>query len=387
MYQIKLYNKISDEGLKLFPDHLYLVKEDLDESDGIIVRSANLHDIQLHSKLKAICRAGAGTNNIPVDQCSQQGIVVFNTPGANANAVKELVLSSIFMSARPSLNAINWLDKVKQKQGIAELVEQEKKNFVGCEIANKQLGVIGLGAIGVKVANTALQLDMKVMGYDPYMSLQNAWQLSKDVQHTNSLDEIFRTCDFISVHVPLIEETKHIIDVVALAKMKSNACVLNFSRAGLVDEEAMVLALKEGKIKHYFTDFPTELTLHQKNCICIPHLGASTPESEEKCAQMAVRQMMDFLENGNVVNSINLPNITMERSGVMRITCFHKNVKNMLAQISNIISSEGLNIENMINKSKGDYAYTMVDVDNSSILSVVEKLNNIEAILKVNVYK
>ncbi len=387
MYKIKLYNKIAEEGLRLFPDHLYKFATDLTDEDAIVVRSAKLHDVTLNDKLKCIARAGAGTNNIPIDACSQKGIVVFNTPGANANAVKELVLSSIFMSARPTLDAIKWLNAVKEKKGIAELVEQEKKNYVGNEVANKTLGVIGLGAIGVKVANTALQLDMNVIGFDPYMSLQNAWQLSKDVMYTKSIDDIYRNCDYISVHVPLTNDTKHIIDVVALAKMKSNACVLNFSRAGLVDEEAMILALHEKKIKHYFTDFPTEQTIHQKNCICIPHLGASTPESETKCAQMAVNQTIDFLQNGNIVNAVNLPNVTMERSGVCRITCFHKNVKNMLAQISNIISNGGLNIENMINKSKEDYAYTMVDVDQNEVEQVVDQLKQLDAVLKVNIYK
>ncbi len=386
MRHIKLYNKIANEGLKLFPDHLFKYDEQMDQEDGILVRSANLHDIELHANLKAIARAGAGTNNIPIEECSKKGIVVFNTPGANANAVKELVLSSMFLSARPSVAAIQWINGVKQTQGIAELVEQEKKNFVGCELANKTLGVIGLGAIGVKVANTALQLDMNVIGFDPFMSLQNAWQLSKDVQYTKSIDTIFRNCDFISIHVPLSKETKHIIDIVALAKMKSDACVLNFSRAGLVDDDAMVLALQEGKIKHYVTDFPTEKVLHQKKCICLPHLGASTPESEEKCAIMAVKQMKDYLENGNIVNSINLPNITLERGTNTRITCFHKNIKNMLAQISNIISNGGLNIENMINKSQGEYAYTMVDVDHKNIENVLNELNNLDAILKVNVY-
>lgn len=386
MKKIKLYNKLSEKGLALFDDE-YEYGTDINEEDGIIVRSAKLHDLEFNNNLKAIARAGAGTNNIPIDRCSEKGIVVFNTPGANANAVKELVLLGMLMAARPVHSAMNWLEKVEETDGIAELVEKEKSNFKGTELFGKTLGVIGLGAIGIKVANLALHLGMEVYGYDPYISIQSAWQLSKNVKLTKSLDDLYRNCDYISIHVPLMDATKDMIDVVALAKMKYGVKVLNFARGGLVDEDAMCKALDEGKVSAYVCDFPSAKILNQKGVIAIPHLGASTPESEENCAVMAVQQLRDYLENGNVVNSVNLPNVTMERTGALRITCFHRNEPNMLAQISQTISNEGINIENMINKSKKDYAYTIVDVDKANLDNVIEKLKNIPAILKVQVYQ
>lgn len=388
MKKIKLYNKISSKGLDLF-DNDYIYEEDLpvEEADGILVRSAKLHDINLDGNLKAIARAGAGVNNVPVDKCSEKGIVVFNTPGANANAVKELVLAGMLLSARPTFEAMKWLDTVKENENLAELAEKEKSRFKGSELAGKTLGVIGLGAIGIKVANMALHLDMEVIGYDPFLSVQSAWQLSRNVKLTKNLDDIYRNCDFITLHVPYSEKTKNMIDIVALAKMKNGVTVLNYARGGLVDEDDMLRAMKEGKVKNYVSDFASVKMMKDKKFICTPHLGASTPEAEENCAVMAVNQMRDYLEHGNITNSVNLPNVNMERSGDIRITCFHHNVPNMLAQISQTISAAGLNIENMINKSKKDYAYTIVDVDKADIDGVVEKLNAIDAILKVNVYE
>lgn len=386
MKKIKLYNKISPKGLDLFDD-TYQVSEDLEDADGILVRSAKLHDIYLDGNLKAIARAGAGVNNVPVDKCSEKGIVVFNTPGANANAVKELVLAGLMMAARPTYNAMQWLQTVKKEENIGELAEKEKSKFKGIELAGKTLGVIGLGAIGIKVANMAYHLDMEVIGYDPFLSVNSALQLSRHVKLTKNLDDIYRNCDFITLHLPFNEKTKNMIDIVALAKMKDGVSILNYARGGLVDDNDMLKALRDGKVKYYISDFASSKLMNEKNYLCTPHLGASTPEAEENCAVMAVQQMRDYLENGNITNSVNLPNVHMDRTGDIRITCFHKNVPNMLAQISQAISEAGLNIENMINKSKNDYAYTMVDVNKADIASVVEKLNAIDAILKINVYE
>lgn len=383
--KIQLYNKISNKGLILFSGD-YEIGENIENPDGILVRSAKLHDISLEGNLKAIARAGAGVNNVPVDKCSEKGIVVFNTPGANANAVKELVLAGMLLSARPTFKAMQWLETVKDDENLEQLAEKEKSRFKGCELAGKTIGIIGLGAIGIKVANMALHLGMEVYGCDPYLSVQSAWQLSRNVKLVNSNDEIFARCDYISLHVPMTPNTKNMIDANALNKMKDGVTILNYARGGLVDEDAMLEAMNNGKVKNYVSDFASPKMMKHDNYICTPHLGASTPEAEENCAVMAVNQMRDYLENGNITNSVNLPNISMERSGAIRITCFHKNEPNMLAQISQTISAAGLNIENMINKSKKEYAYTIVDVDQANVDDVVEKLNTIDAILKVNVY-
>lgn len=383
--KIQLYNKISNKGLILFNGE-YEIGENIENPDGILVRSAKLHDIPLDGNLKAIARAGAGVNNVPVDKCSEKGIVVFNTPGANANAVKELVLAGMLLSARPTFKAMQWLETVKDDENLEQLAEKEKSRFKGCELAGKTIGIIGLGAIGIKVANMALHLGMEVYGCDPYLSVQSAWQLSRNVKLVNSNDEIFARCDYISLHVPMTPNTKNMIDANALNKMKDGVTILNYARGGLVDEDAMLEAMNNGKVKNYVSDFASPKMMKHDNYICTPHLGASTPEAEENCAVMAVNQMRDYLENGNITNSVNLPNISMERSGAIRITCFHKNEPNMLAQISQTISAAGLNIENMINKSKKEYAYTIVDVDQANVDDVVEKLNTIDAILKVNVY-
>lgn len=380
---IKLYNKISNKGLSRLDKSLYTCSEDVENPDGILVRSAKLHDIEFNKELKAIVRAGAGVNNIPIDRCSEAGIVVFNTPGANANAVKELVFAGMLLSARPVFDAMSWVETLNGDEDVATLVEKEKSKFVGNEIRGKKIGIIGLGAIGIKVANLALHFGMEVYGYDPYISIDAAWQLSRKVHYAKTLDELYEKCDYISIHVPLNGKTKDMINDEAIAKMKENVCILNFARGGLVDEDAVCTALDEGRMKNYVCDFPNGNILHKKGVICIPHLGASTPESEDNCAIMAADQLSDFLENGNILNSINLPNLTLDRSGEARITCFHKNTPNMIAQISQTISGEGINIENLINKSKDEYAYTVVDVNSKSLDAVIAKLDAIDDILKV----
>lgn len=386
MINIKMYNKISPKGLNLF-DEKYHVDVDVEKPDAILVRSAKLHDIELNDELKAIARAGAGVNNIPIDKCSEKGIVVFNTPGANANAVKELVLAGMLLSARPTFEAMKWLDSVKDEENIGELAEKEKSKFKGCELQGKALGVIGLGAIGLKVANMALHLGMDVYGYDPYLSVESAWQLSRNVKLVKTVEEIYKNSDYITLHVPMTDTTKNMIDKNAIKLMKDGVVLLNYARGGLVNEEDMLEALENNKVRKYVSDFASNKMMKQKDFICTPHLGASTPEAEENCAFMAVHQVMDYLENGNIKNSVNLPNVSMERSGAVRITCFHYNTPNMLAQISQAISKFGINIENMINKSKKDYAYTMVDVNQDNIDEVVNELKLIPSMLKVQVYK
>ncbi len=386
MMNIKLYNKISSKGLNLFTDQ-YHVDVDVDHPDAILVRSAKLHDIELNDELKAIARAGAGVNNIPIDKCSEKGIVVFNTPGANANAVKELVIAGLLISSRPVYEAMKWLDSVKDQDGIAELAEKEKSKFTGVELEGKALGVIGLGAIGIRVANAALHLGMEVYGYDPYLSVDSAWQLSRRVKLVKSVEEVYKHSDYITLHVPMNDSTKNMIDKNAIKLMKNGVVLLNYARGGLVQEDDMIEAMNAGKVRKYVSDFASNKMMKQKDYICTPHLGASTPEAEENCAVMAVHQLMDYLENGNIKNSVNLPNVSMERSGEIRITCFHLNAPNILAQISQAISKAGLNIENMINKSKKEYAYTMIDIDQADIDEVIETLKKIPEIQRVQVYR
>lgn len=385
MKKIKLYNKIANIGLERFPDD-YIVKEEMQDEDAILVRSSDLHKIVLHDQLKAIARAGAGTNNIPIDTCSEKGIIVFNTPGANANAVKELVVAGMLLGARPVYEAMQWMETVDSNQDVAKLVEKEKSRFKGHELYGKKLGIIGLGAIGIQVANLALHLGMEVYGYDPYISIQAAWNLSRNVIQAKSQDEIYRSCDYISIHVPLNDTTRNMLQVEAFQKMKKDAFILNFARGGLVHEQDLKKALDSHQIRGYVTDFPSGELMHHSSVYAIPHLGASTSESEDNCAIMAVDQIKDYLENGNIVNAVNLPSITMERSGAARVACFHRNIKSMIAKISNVISDAGLNIENLINKSKGDYAYTIVDVDDIHVDKVVKQLQEIDDILKVTTY-
>lgn len=364
MFSIKTYNKISNNGLGLLDAANYVVGDDQDNADGAVVRSASLHDTEFPANLKAIARAGAGTNNIPIDRCSSQGIVVFNTPGANANAVKELVLTGLFLSSRKIVAGIDWAKTLKGNGAeVGKMVEKGKSAFTGPEILGKSLGIIGLGAIGVRVANAANHLGMKVYGYDPYLSLNSAWSLTHNAIHAMSLKEIYEKCDYISVHVPLTPDTKGFINDESIALMKDGVRVLNFARGELVNSDAMKAALESGKVASYVTDFPSDELLDVNGVISIPHLGASTPEAEENCAVMAVKELADYLENGNITNSVNLPEVVMPRSAAMRICVIHKNVPNILSQITAAVSESNANIENMVNKARGDYAYTMLDVE------------------------
>lgn len=364
----------------------YTVTEELAGAQGVLVRSAAMHDMELPDSLLAIARAGAGVNNIPVEVCSDKGIVVFNTPGANANAVKELVLAGLFLSSRKITAGIQWAQSLKgEGDAVGKLVEKGKSAYVGPELLGKKLGVIGLGAIGVLVANAAVALGMDVYGYDPYLSVDAAWKLSRSIRHAVSLEEIYAECDYISVHVPLTPDTKGMLGTDAFAAMKNGVRILNFSRAGLVDSDAMLAALADGKVASYVVDFPTDEMLGVENVIAIPHLGASTPESEDNCAVMAADEIRDYLENGNIVNSVNYPAVQVPRSGDCRICVLHKNVPNMLAQISSVVSSQGNNIDSMTNKSKKDYAYTVLDVEGTVSDSVTQTIMNIPGVIRVRV--
>lgn len=371
--KIKTMNKISNKGLALF-DERYEVGDEITDEDAILVRSAKLHDYPMGENLKAIARAGAGTNNIPVKECADRGIVVFNTPGANANAVKELVLCSLFLSSRRVLEGIEWT-KTITGDDFGKQVEAGKKQFVGPEIEGKTLGIIGLGAIGVAVANAAVKLGMNVIGYDPYISVNAAWKLSKWVKKAASQDEIFQEADYITIHVPANDETKNMINAKAINEMKPGVHVLNFARDALVNTDDMIDALKKGKVARYITDFGTEALAHTENAIVMPHLGASTPESEENCATMAVEEVMDFLENGNIRNSVNFPTVVEPRTTTYRLCIIHKNIPNMLAKFAGTIAKKDMNIENMVNKARGDYAYTIIDTNDLSedITKAIEK--------------
>lgn len=381
--KIKTYNKISKKGLNLFPEQ-YVVNDSVENEDAILVRSAALHEIEFNPQLKAIARAGAGTNNVPIERCNDAGIVVFNTPGANANAVKELVVAALIMSARPIYPAIEWIQTLNETADFSKVVEKGKSNFVGPEIAGKRLGVIGLGAIGIKVANLAVHLGMEVYGYDPYLSVDNAWSLSTRVIHAKKLEEIYKKCDFITLHVPETKDTKGMINAEALQLMKNGTRLLNFARGGLVEANDVIAAVEKGKLAAYVTDFATPAMLGRKNIYPLPHLGASTPESEENCAVMAVQQLKDYLENGNIVNSVNMPTVTMDRSGHARVVCVHRNVPNMIAQITNVLSQEGINIANLLNKSKGEMAVTLVDIE-ANVGDIKQKIEAIDQVLKVRI--
>ena len=385
MYPIKTYNKIAKIGLDNF-DEKYTIGDDVAAPVGAIVRSAALHEEQFDDSLLAIARAGAGTNNIPIERCTDEGIVVFNTPGANANAVKELVLLGLLISSRRVLPAIEWAKTLKGNgDQVGKMVEKGKGAFVGPEIRGKKLGVIGLGAIGVLVANAANQLGMKVYGYDPYLSLQNAWNLSHHINRASDINEIFENCDYISLHIPLTKDTKDTVNAAALAKMKDGVRILNFARDGLVNSTDMIVALEQGKVASYVVDFPTDEMIGVNGVICIPHLGASTPESEDNCAVMAAKQLVDYIENGNIVNSVNLPNISMPKSGDHRICIIHKNVPNMLTAITTIVAKDDVNIENLLNKSRGDIAYTMLDVNECDMDAVEKHLKEIDGVVRVRI--
>ncbi len=385
MYKYHCLNPISHVGLDRFTGE-YEATAEMKEADAVLVRSAAMHDIELPKNLKAIARAGAGVNNIPLDRCAEEGIVVFNTPGANANGVKELVIAGLLLASRDIVGGIQWVQEYEEDGNIAKQAEKQKKAFAGHEIQGKKLGVIGLGAIGVLVANAAMHLGMDVYGYDPYISVDGAWQLSRNIHHAQTADELYKECDYITIHVPTMESTKGMINKDAIGLMKENVVVLNFARDVLVNEEDMVDALISGKVKRYVTDFPNDTIAGVKGAIVIPHLGASTEESEDNCAKMAVREVMDFLENGNIKNSVNYPDCEMGiYSGGTRITILHRNVPNMIGQFTALLAEENVNITNMTNKSRGVYAYTMIDTDTEISKEMIQKLNNINEILNVRI--
>ncbi len=387
MFNYTCLNPIANVGLDLLDDQ-YTKVEELADAQAVLVRSAAMHDLELPDGLEAVARAGAGVNNIPLDKCAEKGIVVFNTPGANANGVKELVFAGMLLAARDVVGGINWCTSEAGNADIAKLAEKQKKNFAGTELAGKKLGVIGLGAIGIKVANTARHFGMEVYGYDPFISVNAAWSLSRDVKHISDLETIYKECDYITVHVPLMDSTKKMISAEAVAMMKPTAVVLNFARDLLVDEEAVVKALAEGKLRKYVSDFPNPTTVGQPGCIVSPHLGASTEESEDNCAVMAVKEIRDYMENGNIKNSVNYPNCDMgvcQTTG--RVALLHKNEKGAIGNFTAVLADAGVNIDNMSNKSKGDYAYTMMDVDASVADDVAAKLGALPEVFKVRVIK
>lgn len=383
---IKTLNNIAEVGLNVFSKGNYTIDNDSENPDAIVLRSYNMHSMEFANNLKAIARAGAGVNNIPVDKCTDQGIVVFNTPGANANAVKEMVLTTLMASSRNLFSGVQWTKSLEAEgDQIPKLVEAGKKQFVGKEIKGKTLGVIGLGAIGALVANDALGLDMDVIGFDPFISVDTAWNLSRKVQRAMSLEQLYANSDYITVHVPLTPDTKGMFNEETFAIMKPGVHILNFSRGELVNEENMKEALESGKVGKYVTDFPNENVLKMNNVVPIPHLGASTKESEENCAIMAARQVKEFLETGNIKNSVNFPNASLPYTGKRRVATFHKNVPNMVGQITQAISSYNLNIADMVNRSRGEYAYTMIDIDNEVNGDIIPQLEaqitNIEGIV------
>ena len=387
MYQYHCLNPIAEVGLDLFTED-YQKTEELNDAQAVLVRSAAMHDLELPEGLEAIARAGAGVNNIPLEKCANQGIVVFNTPGANANGVKELVFAGMLLASRDIVGGIDWVLKNKDNENVKKDAEKAKKAFAGNELAGKKLGVIGLGAIGVRVANAATHLGMEVYGYDPFISVNAAWSLSRNVKHINSVEEIYSACDFITIHVPLLDDTKKMLNKEAFAQMKDGVVILNFARDLLVDEEAILTAIEEGKVKKYVTDFPNTTTAGKKGCIVTPHLGASTQESEDNCAVMAVRQLQEYLENGNILHSVNFPDCDMGVcTAESRVVIFHKNIANMIAKFSSVLGWNNLNIANMMNKSKGDVAYTMVDLESSVSGSIVNQLKTIDGVFRVRVVK
>ena len=387
MRNIYCFNAISKYGTdQLTAD--YALTDDLARAEGVLVRSAALHETEFGDSLLAIARAGAGVNNIPLDRCANEGIVVFNTPGANANGVKELVIAGLLLAARDVVGGIEWCKENKEDANIAKTVEKAKKAFAGYEIKGKKLGVIGLGAIGAEVANTAAALGMEVYGYDPYISINAAWALSRDVKHITSVDIIYQECDYITVHVPLLDSTRGMINGQTIGQMKDGVVVLNFARDLLVDDDAMAAALETGKVRRYVTDFPNPKSVAMKNVIAIPHLGASTEESEDNCAKMAVEELMDYLENGNIRNSVNYPNCDMGVChAASRVAVLHLNVPNMIGQITGILASGNVNISDMTNKSRDKYAYTLLDLENPAEEEMVEKLKAIKGVLRVRVIK
>ena len=386
MYHIKTFNKISPVGLNKFDPECYAVGDDEQNEDGILVRSAKLHDYAFPENLLAIARAGVGVNNIPLDRCSEAGIVVFNTPGANANAVKELVLCAMLMGSRDIVGGIEWVrSQVAAGVDVTTVVEKGKSAFVGPEIYKKTLGVIGLGAIGSLVANVALSLGMDVYGYDPFLSVDAALRLDRHIHVVKDINELYKRADYITIHIHFTDKTKGMIDAKAIGAMKRGVRFINLARGEIVDDVAMLAALDTGKVAAYLTDFPNNRIVQAPHVIAMPHLGASTPESEQNCAAMAVEELRDYLENGNIRNSVNLPAVSMERSGVMRMCVIHKNIPAMLASITTLLSKDGVNVENLSNKSKGDYAYTMVDLGTRVDESVIEDVRKLANVIRVRV--
>lgn len=391
MYNIKTYNKISAIGLDEFDKTAYTCGDEVADPVGAIVRSAALHETEFPKTMLAIARAGAGTNNIPVDRCAEEGIVVFNTPGANANAVKELVIAGLLICSRRVIPAIKWAESLKGNGAeVGKMVEKGKGAFVGPEIKGKSLGVIGLGAIGVQVANAANHLGMKVYGYDPYLSVDAAWNLTHNAIHAIDLNDIFEKCDYITLHVPLTPDTKGLINADTIAKCKDGVRILNFARGDLVNSTDLLAALDSGKVAAYVTDFPSDDVIGADGVIAIPHLGASTPESEDNCAMMAAHELIDYIENGNIVNSVNMPNISMPRAGAERICVIHKNVPSVINKITGIVSEANINIANMLNKSKKDFAYTMLDLDKNDgakVDEITDAIGKMSEVIRVRVIK
>lgn len=384
MYNIQLLNKIAKIGTNALTPDLYNLGDNIENPDGILVRSASMHEMELGNNLKAIARAGAGVNNIPIEKCSEQGIVVFNTPGANANAVKELAIAALLLASRKIVDGINWASTLTGDD-VAKQVESGKSAFVGPELYGKTLGVIGLGAIGAQLANTATHLGMAVYGHDPYITVDAAWHLRQSVKKASTRDEIYADCDYISLHVPSTPETKGMINKETIAKMKDGVRIINLARADLVNAEDLKEALASGKVASYVTDFPTPETVGVPGIVAIPHLGASTPESEDNCAVMAAAEIKDFLENGNIRNSVNYPNAIIPASEFSRICIFHKNIPNVLAQITAVLSEQNINVENLVNRSKKDNAYTLVEFSGEANEGVYEAIKKVESVVRVTV--
>ena len=387
MYHVKYLNPISPKGTELWTED-YQAVENANEAEAIMVRSASMHDMELSENLLAVARAGAGVNNIPLNKCAEAGVVVFNTPGANARSVMELALCGMLLGSRDIVGGINWVQSIKDEGDIAKKVEKGKSKFAGHEIYGKKVGIIGLGAIGGPLANRARKLGMDVYGCDPHISVEAAWHLDRHVQRVKTRDEIYANCDIISLHVPLLPDTKHMINAEAISKMKDGVIILNFARDLLVDDDAMEEALKSGKVKCYVTDFPNDRTANMPGVIAIPHLGASTEESEDNCAKMAVNQVMNYLENGNIVNSVNYPNCDMgicTKAG--RIAIMHQNIPNTLSKFTTVVANDNVNISDMVNRSKGEYAYTMLDLDTPTSAEVVEDLKKVKGVIRVRVIK
>lgn len=387
MKNIHCLNPIAKCGTELLPAD-YQLTDKIEEADAVLVRSASMHDMDLPGSLLAVGRAGAGVNNIPLDVCAEAGVVVFNTPGANANGVKELVIAGMLMASRDIVGGIEWCKANAEDDNITRDTEKSKKAFAGCEIKGKKLGVVGLGSIGAEVANAATHLGMEVYGFDPYISVNAAWRLSRNVKHITNVDTIFQECDYITIHVPLVDTTKGMINKEKLAMMKDGVVILNFSRDTLVNDDDMAEALKAGKVRYYVSDFPNPKVTHMPRVILMPHLGASTQESEDNCAVMAVKEITDYLENGNIKNSVNFPTCDMgECQTRSRVAVLHMNIPNMIGQVTGILADQGVNISDMTNKSRDKYAYTLLDLENVPEDVTIQKLNAIKGVLRVRVVK